>query len=285
MGGNLNVTGSISCSNLSASSKLNLPIWTTLTRPTTNLVVGRIGYNTTLSDIDIWNGTRWVDSAGASSLPTGYVLAMDMNSSTGGLISGSTWTLSEPTGTARTYVSSGGVLNTGYFSNSGRPPGGTPGVSNYFYRINEMPLLAGSNLTFCIWYKGTQNVAPQVYGPSVPLFGDTRNSVYGGFGISNGRAEFRDSGNAYQSSASVIDGTWKHIAFSIDSFRNLKIYINGALNATYATVSINAANTRTSDIGAHYPYSGYLAPESIDGVLVYNRVLSDAEVSRVYNNP
>jgi hypothetical protein len=289
MGGNLNVTGSISCSNLSASSKLNLPIWTTLTRPTTNLVVGRIGYNTTISDIDIWNGTSWITVSGASSsstvsLPTGYVLAMDMNSSTGGLINGSTWTLSQPAGTAGTYISNGGVLNTGYYSNSGRPPGGTPGVSNYFYRINEMPLLSGSNLTFCIWYKGTQNVAPQTYGPSVPLFGDTRNSVYGGFGISNGRAEFRDSGNAYQSSVSVIDGTWKHIVFSIDSSRNLRIYINGTLDSSYSAVSINAANTRTSDIAAHYPYSGFVAPEAVDGVVVYDKVLSGAEVTQVYNS-
>jgi len=59
MGSNLNVTGSIGCSRLSASSRINLPIWTTATRPTTNLVVGRIGYNTTLSDIDIWSGTSW----------------------------------------------------------------------------------------------------------------------------------------------------------------------------------------------------------------------------------
>jgi hypothetical protein len=61
MAGNLNVTGSIGCGSLSASSRINLPIWTTATRPTTNLIVGRIGYNTTLSDIDIWNGTSWAD--------------------------------------------------------------------------------------------------------------------------------------------------------------------------------------------------------------------------------
>jgi len=70
MGGNLSVTGSINCVNLSASSKLNLPIWTTATRPTTNLSVGRVGYNTTTSSIDIWTGTTWKNSSSAPTVGT-----------------------------------------------------------------------------------------------------------------------------------------------------------------------------------------------------------------------
>ena len=52
-------SGIISCSVLTATGKINLPTWTTSTRPTTNLVVGLLGYNTQLNSLDIWNGSAW----------------------------------------------------------------------------------------------------------------------------------------------------------------------------------------------------------------------------------
>lgn len=282
-GNTLSVSGSLNVSN----GGLNIPTWSTSTRPLSP-VVGTLGYN--LSEdkqvLEIYDGSDWValgsGSSSAVSLPTGYKIAMTFDNSSGGLLSASTWTISQPAGTAATFVSNGGVGGTGYFSNSGRPAGSPPGVSNYFYRIDQMPIIGTTDLSFCIWYKGTQSVAPQTYGPAVPLFGDIRGSVYGGLGMSNGYAEFRDSGNAYQG-PQINNGQWRHVAFTMTSSNTLKIYVDGTLRNTFNSVSINETYTRCSDIGAHYPYSGYVAPEAIDGAVVYDRILSDAEVLQVYN--
>lgn len=264
---------------LSISNVLNIPVWNNFTRPQSPQI-GYIGYNTSedVNTIEIYDGSDWISltssGGGASvSLPSGYVLAMTMDSADGGRLAASTWTIS---GTGITFNSTGGVNNSGYFSNVGRT------VNSSYFRINEMPIVGTTtDLTFCIWYKGTQSVAPATYGPAVPLFGDTRGSVYGGFGMSNGRCEFRDSGNAYQGPA-VNTGQWTHIVFSMTTTNNLKIYVNGALANSYSSVAINETYCRPSDIGAHYPYSGYVPPEAIDQPVVYNRILTDAEVLQVY---
>lgn len=277
----------LSINSLFVNQRVKLPTWTTTTRPTSNIQIGSLGFNTQTGQIEVYNGLSgsgvpvWVSFSAASqkpNLPSGYKLAMTFDSTGGGLLSGSTWSVSQPNGVPGTFVSSGGVGGSGYFSNSGRS------VSSNYFRIDQMPIVGTtSDLTFCIWYKGTQNVAPQTYGPAVGLFGDTRGSVYGGFGISSGRCEFRDSGNAYQGPF-VNTNDWIHIAFSMTTTNNLRIYINGALANTYSSVAINETYTRCSDIGAHYPYAGYEAPTAIDQPVVYERILTDAEVLQVYNS-
>lgn len=284
--GTLNIPVGLSVAGaFSSSSRLKIPVWTTATRPSSP-EVGLIGFNSDddVKTVEVYDGTDWVivGKAAKPNLPTGYVLAMTMDAADGGRLSGSTWTISQPAGTAATFVSSGGAGDSGYFSNSGRPAGSPPGVSNYFYRIDQMPIIGTTtDLSFCIWYKGTQSIAPQTYGPAVPLFGDIRGSVYGGLGMSNGYAEFRDSGNAYQG-PQINTGTWKHVVFTMTTGKTLKIYVDGALTNTFTGVSVNTTYTRCSDIGAHYPYSGYTAPSAIDNPVVYNRILTDAEVLQVY---
>jgi hypothetical protein len=46
LGGNITTTGNIQASVVTSSGRVNLPTWTTATRPTTNLVNGIMGYNT-----------------------------------------------------------------------------------------------------------------------------------------------------------------------------------------------------------------------------------------------
>ena len=283
-GHTLNISGA-----LNVDGTLNIPTWITSERPVSP-VLGMIGYNSSDDKkvLEVYDGSDWItlgsNSAATVSLPAGYKIAMTFDSSGGGLLPASTWTVSQPAGTAATFVSSGGVGNSGYFSNTGRPAGSPPGVSNYFYRIDQMPVIGTtSDLSFCIWYKGTQSVAPQTYGPAVPLFGDIRGSVYGGLGMSNGYVEFRDSGNAYQG-PQINNGQWRHVVFTMTTTNTLKIYVDGTLRNTFNSVSISESYTRCSDIGAHYPYSGYVAPEAIDGAVVYDRILSDSEVLQVYQS-
>jgi hypothetical protein len=209
-----------------------------------------------------------------SDLPAGYKLFMNFDNSSGGRVSASTWTLTDM-GTPQTYVSTGGISDTGYFSNAGRT------ASTNYYRITQDTFLNGQNRTYAIWYKGTQSVANLSYAPGVPLFGDTRNSVYGGLGINSGKASFVDSFTSYNSTASVNTGNWVHIVFTMSAARQFKIYVDGVLDST-ATVGAITGSLQCTDIGAHYNYSSNTAPSAIDGVSVYDRVLTDAEVLRLY---
>ena len=74
VGGGITTAGSINFQNVSVTGRVTLPVWTTGTRPISSLVVGRIGYNTSLSDIDVWNGNTWVNTSTSSSseFPTAY---------------------------------------------------------------------------------------------------------------------------------------------------------------------------------------------------------------------
>lgn len=60
--GNLNVSGGLTGTSLSASQRINLPVWTTSTRPTTSLVSGILGYNTTTNSVEIYLASEgWVN--------------------------------------------------------------------------------------------------------------------------------------------------------------------------------------------------------------------------------
>ena len=244
-------------------------------------LIGKTRTTSTSEAVGVWTLLEQVRAQADSkwplttlALPSGYKLFMNFDDSSGGRIPGSTWTLTN-IGTPQTYASTGGVSNTGYFSNTGRT------VSTNYYRITEDSYLSGQNRTYAIWYKGTQSVANVFYAPGVPLFCDTSGSVYGGFGINSGKASYIDNGTSYNSSTSVNTGNWVHIVFTMSTSRELKMYINGVLDYT-ATVGAISGYLRCTDIGACYPYSTPLAPSAIDGVAVYDRVLTQSEVTSLY---
>jgi hypothetical protein len=58
----------------SINGSLKIPVWTTATRPTTNLVIGLIGYNTTTSQIDIYVGGSNPTAVWSSLTPAGPAL-------------------------------------------------------------------------------------------------------------------------------------------------------------------------------------------------------------------
>ena len=79
-------------------------------------------------------------------------------------------------------------------------------------------------------------------------------------------------------------GVWQNIVFTYDG-TNIRSYLNGSLKDSYA-IALNTLNTGTMKIGdapnvtAQYRYFN----GSIDDVRIYNRALTQDDVTQLYNN-
>ena len=143
----------------------------------------------------------------------------------------------------------------------------------------------------CCWYKSQSNDSEGTssggsWGPSIALFGDTRNSVNGGFGISSRKPDFISNNNTHNiatSAPSVVDGSWHHIVFTYDGPNaDLKIYVDGTLYLTNNSVNCTS-NVRYDRIAGHYNYSYTTYPFNMANVLIYDRIISADDVTGIYN--
>ena len=142
----------------------------------------------------------------------------------------------------------------------------------------------------CCWYKSQSNDSEGTgsggsYGPAVALFGDTRNSVWGGFGITSRKPDFNSSNNVHNiatSAPSVVDGNWHHIVYTYDGPNaDLKIYVDGTLYLTNNSVNCSS-NVRYDRIAGHYNYTYTTYPHNMGNVLIYDRIISADDVKGIY---
>lgn len=84
-------------------------------------------------------------------------------------------------------------------------------------------------------------------------------------------------------SPAVNDGSWHHITVTYDGGTNSLItYIDGAVRATSTASSDSASSATAYSIGSRLGSAAF--PGQIDEVRVYNRVLTAAQVSALYNS-
>jgi hypothetical protein len=183
------------------------------------------------------------------------------------------------------------------YSNSGNPfqymhkTGGLDGGPRYSntgsvgsnYLKYETGSLLSVKETRACWYKsnsnGGQSLAGDAHSPGVVLWGDTRNSTYGGLGIRNGLPTATTNSNAhYNASTSVNDGNWHHIAFVTDGpGTNIKIYVDGTLEKNENSPNWTAS-TQADHIGGHYAYNNTASPDNMANVVLYDRLLTQTEI-------
>lgn len=89
------------------------------------------------------------------------------------------------------------------------------------------------------------------------------------------------SGNSFSATGSVDvrDGLWHHWAGTFDG-RYLRMYVDGALVGETDTGG-TTVRTTTSNLRIGYGYNGYTKMLA-DEVRIYNRVLTDSEISEIY---
>ncbi len=182
-------------------------------------------------------------------------------------------------GSGVSTIASGQVCRAGQFD----------GVNDYLVSGDIFSALR-TTASMSFWIKTTQTgndtnwLAPGVAGIEQSGGGD---DIFWGWLDASGHIGISkwDTPSA-KSSVAINDGVYHHVLLTRDSSNGAyKIYIDGVLDAT-GTTGAGDVGTNFSSIGRIEDTAG--SPEYLEGdldeVMVFNRVLSDAQVSEIYTN-
>lgn len=135
------------------------------------------------------------------------------------------------------------------------------GVSIAFWMNVVIPQDVDSRIMISITDKNSDYVAFDITKP---------NKVYCFIGTQGGVAE-----------GSCSSQTWTHMAMTFNGTDN-KLYLNGILTATNTDSGTLSGYFQFFNLGYHTAYNKYLQG-FIDELYIYNRALSPAEVTQLYN--
>lgn len=241
----------------------------------TLLVADVTVYNFTIDAIDaeLQNSARTfaltVSLAQELFVPEGTTLLLGFKFNNGQLTkSGSLATTLQQT---LTYQTSGGIAGSGYatgwsISNGINIDGFTTGTS---------PL----NKTYVAWYRGTQTSSVGSYSPSVPIFSDPSNSVYWGFGLSDGKISIAN-GAQQKGTTNIATNQWFCLAWTVSGSGSCNGFVNGVREVT--NISVNTNYFGPLKIGSGYNYTGTEAPTALDAIQIFDGVLSDSQIASIY---
>lgn len=193
------------------------------------------------------------------------------------------------------YDNHGTVINSTFWNSTGGPEGlgayDFNGINNIIYLPTPTKNTTGTNFTISLWIKpqGAQTNA------GILLWGDSLTSLTPWIGIRKYSATtvawYIDGNYRFSTSIPVSDGSWYNLVLTFAGHNSTngiwRSYVNGALNQTpYSGLRGDAAHP-----GGHIYFGGgsigagvnYLNG-SIGEFKVYNRTLSEQEVSMLYQS-
>jgi len=149
--------------------------------------------------------------------------------------------------------------------------------------------------TFSFWANLTTNTATQVVLSTYYI----ASSIQYGFIITfntNGGVSFGAYSGAgttifytYPSGGAISTNTWRHYTITKTNSQ-IKWYVNGVADNTFnGTYTMSFHPSNPAAIGALYQYNGTSSAEfmsngsKLDGLTVWNKVLSDSEITSLYN--
>jgi hypothetical protein len=237
------------------------------------------GYQGQIDDVRIYN--RALSGAEVATL-YGVGQTTHTNSTTLGLVGH--WTLDEGSGSVAN--DSSGQGNTGTLNNS---PAWVAGKfksalsfdgTNQYVSIGNAASLQLSTGTASAWVKSSSCSSGFC---AIVL----KQFAYGAFIVSSGDLIIYDWGNGAtrDTGINIADGKWHHIAFSFqDGVTNGSVVYLDGLPVLTTTIAIFGQDTEV-EIGRGGPNGGATQPlnGSVDDVRIYNRALTPAEVSMLYN--
>ena len=156
-----------------------------------------------------------------------------------------------------------------------------------------------SGKTLMGWIKTTNSSAGADWSPGVALFGNYRNNVCGGFGISSGEAGLKqNSTNHGKVGTNLNDGEWHHLALVYDGHStdqaagssssswtsgNFRVYVDGVPGSDFTLSGSNYQNCHRlilDSVGYSYPYSGVNSPDGVAAAHMIDRPLSASEIAQ-----
>jgi hypothetical protein len=186
--------------------------------------------------------------------------------------------------TSTTVADTSGNGNTGTIYGDAKPDEGKIGQGFYFdgngdyINVGNNSSLNAQTITVSAWVKWN--------GSDGLMVGDSAsNTPYGYLLVvtSSGRPSLSAGGgwNKIYPTTPLAQNTWTHIVFSVDESSLAKMYVNAAQVGS-ATISPMSLSGQTTLIGKRQSNESYLTG-SLDDVRIYNRALTQSEITRLYN--
>jgi prepilin-type N-terminal cleavage/methylation domain-containing protein len=213
------------------------------------------------------------------------------------------WLFNEGSGTVASDMAGGG--HTGSLLNGPTWSTDTPSGKDFSISLDGMNdyvqaydfsgfKYRGGNMTLAIWIKPDVSESNGSYLISKPWNGSGSYNYYLGY-ANDGRVTFHLCGatNADATASVVVPrGKWSFIAATVDSAKNVKMYIDGKMLVS-GLHDISSWTTTDNDIplaiGTLYPYGGAWGGNAgfsfaglIDEPRVFNDVLSAESVHKLY---
>jgi hypothetical protein len=212
--------------------------------------------------------------------PAGTTRLLGLTFNGGAMGKTGSWGTPTTTGSPSYSNQTGGTLNGGYLSGTS---------ASAYLTMGELANANSSNgKTFIVWYKGTQNNGTNsAYSPGIPFFGDTTGSVWCGFGLEDGVICVCGGGSATKGTTSMINGTWRMLAYVHKTNNNIDGYVDASgtmtKEITDKSVAGSTSYNRVSIIGAGYTYSGMTYPSALDAIQVYDGALTQAQIQAIFD--
>jgi len=160
--------------------------------------------------------------------------------------------------------------------------------------VNSQSKNTPNGQTMCSWIKTTSVKSNKSYlgDASNTIVGDTRGSVWNGFGVTNGKLNYNnasknDTWRQYNSNQSVNDGNWKYLAVTVNKSTDVvSLYINGSLDSTYNNESSGGKYNPWDYMGFNVlgrGFAGNYFDGTISVVMVYDVSLTSSEILQNFN--
>lgn len=192
------------------------------------------------------------------------------------------------------YGNNGTIYGASWSDGKYNPALSFDGVDDYVQIPNDPSLQINKAITLSVWIKTPSSWNMQYPTPlsKAQLFGTPPNHDWDGeywiaIRSSDKRFTFTFApagGSAidHWSSSTLAFTTWYHIVATFDDNANkVRLYLNGVLDKEFTENATPGITNLPVKIG-HGGYSNNYFKGIVDEVRIYNRVLSDAEISEIY---
>ena len=161
------------------------------------------------------------------------------------------------------------------------------GNVSYIKPLNQSWLnFSGSNLTIGFWFKtnlfsATQGLVMKMDSGGFNGYGFRTIANHIVFMGGNGTSDF--SFSSAKTLSSSDNGQWIYVVGSFDGI-NKNLYINGVFDSNKTYPYNISTNTNTFNIGRYSDLNIQLLNGSIDNLMIWNRTLSQSEITQLYNS-